>query len=71
LLHIDCDLYSSTRTVLEQLSSRIVAGTVIVLDEFWIVQEQEKRAFDEWLRTARRIARHEARSIEQLCVVMQ
>lgn len=33
-LHIDCDLYSSTRTVLDVLGDRIVAGTVIVFDEY-------------------------------------
>jgi Macrocin-O-methyltransferase (TylF) len=71
LLHIDCDLYSSTRTVLCYLSPRIVPGTVIVLDEFWIVTDQEQRAVNEWLAATGRSCRYEARSIEQLCVVMQ
>jgi Macrocin-O-methyltransferase (TylF) len=71
LLHIDCDLYSSTRTVLSYLSSRIVPGTVIVLDEFWIVTDQEQRAFNEWLSITGRSCCHEARSIEQLCVAME
>lgn len=35
LLHIDCDLYSSTKTVLTKLNSRIVPGTVIAFDEFY------------------------------------
>jgi hypothetical protein len=34
-LHIDCDLYSSTGTVLRSLADRIVAGTVIQFDEFF------------------------------------
>ena len=34
LLHVDCDLYSSTVTVLEELKSQIVPGTVIVFDEY-------------------------------------
>ncbi len=34
-LHIDCDLYSSTRTVLELLTPRIRPGTVIQFDEFF------------------------------------
>ncbi|WP_353427645.1 tetratricopeptide repeat protein [Polynucleobacter sp. MWH-UH19D] len=34
LLHIDCDLYSSTRTILNLLSKQIQKGTVIVFDEF-------------------------------------
>jgi hypothetical protein len=50
-LHIDCDLYSSTRIVLELLGERIVPGTVIQLDEFlnypgW--QLGESRAFSEF-----------------------
>jgi Macrocin-O-methyltransferase (TylF) len=70
LLHIDCDLYSSTRTVLDHLTSRIVPGTVIVLDEFWIVTDHEQRAFNEWLQITGRNCQYEARSVEQLCVTM-
>ncbi|HQT65138.1 MAG TPA: class I SAM-dependent methyltransferase [Acidocella sp.] len=33
-LHIDCDLYSSTKTILHWLKDAIVPGTVIVFDEF-------------------------------------
>lgn len=66
-----CHLYSSTRVVLDHLMPRIVPGTVIVLDEFWIVTDQEQRALNEWLRINGRSAWHEARSVEQLCVVMQ
>ncbi len=57
-IHIDCDLYSSTRTVLEQLSERIVPGTVILFDEYlnypgW--DQHEFRAFQEFVqRTAMR-----------------
>lgn len=71
LLHIDCDLYSSTRTVLELLSPRIVAGTVIALDEYWIVTHHEQRAFVEWLDESGHRCRHEARSAEQLCVAIE
>lgn len=51
-LHIDCDLYSSTVTVLGLLTGRIVPGTVIVFDEYlnypgW--QEHERKAFAEFL----------------------
>jgi len=34
LLHVDCDLYSSTVTVLNNLKHSIVSGTVIVFDEY-------------------------------------
>ena len=50
-IHIDCDLYSSTKTVLDLLSDRIVPGTVIVFDEFFNYpgwQQHEYRAFMEF-----------------------
>lgn len=34
-MHVDCDLYSSTRCVLVTLRDMIAAGTVIVFDEFF------------------------------------
>jgi hypothetical protein len=34
-LHIDCDLYSSTKTIFDFLAERIVAGTVLVFDEYF------------------------------------
>jgi tetratricopeptide (TPR) repeat protein len=33
-MNIDCDIYSSTKTVLDLLAERIVPGTVIVFDEY-------------------------------------
>jgi hypothetical protein len=52
LLHIDCDIYSSTKTVLAELKDMLVPGSVIVFDEFmnypgW--QEHEYRAFMEFV----------------------
>ena len=35
LLHIDCDLYSSTKDVFDQVYNRLVKGTVIIFDEYW------------------------------------
>lgn len=51
-LHIDCDLYSSTKTILEKLRERIIPGTVIVFDEYfgyfeW--KEGEYKAFQEFV----------------------
>ncbi len=51
LLHIDCDLYSSTRCVLEHLGDRIVPGSVLVFDEFFNYpgwEDHEWRAFTEF-----------------------
>lgn len=56
-LHVDCDLYSSTKTVLTLLNDRIVPGTVIVFDEFYpweqstpyaLWAEHEYLALKEW-----------------------
>lgn len=59
LLHVDSDLYSSARVVLEQLRSAIVPGTVIVFDEFTtLVPDDEHRAFREFLRTTGRHYRY-------------
>ncbi|MGZ8252782.1 MAG: class I SAM-dependent methyltransferase, partial [Methylophilaceae bacterium] len=50
LINVDCDIYSSTKTVLDLLAPRIVEGTVIVFDEYignehW--REDEFKAFQE------------------------
>jgi hypothetical protein len=49
-IHMDCDLYSSTRTVLDLLKDRLVAGTVIVFDDFLMQpgwqREEHKAWFD-------------------------
>ena len=47
LLHIDCDLYSSTKTVLSLMNSRIVPGTVIVFDEFY--PWEHSTPYSEWV----------------------
>ncbi len=52
-LHVDCDIYSSTVTVLRQLAPRLRAGTVIVFDEYFNYpnwQRHEWRAFQEFVR---------------------
>jgi hypothetical protein len=51
-MHIDCDLYSSTKTVLENFHSRIKTGTIIVFDEYFNYpgwQEGEYKAFAEYI----------------------
>ena len=52
-MHVDCDLYSSTRTVFDIMAPRIVPGTVIVFDEYFNYpnwQEHEYKAFQEFIR---------------------
>jgi methyltransferase family protein len=53
LIHIDCDLYSSTRAVFSALGERIVAGTIILFDEYFNYpgwQFGEHRAFQELVK---------------------
>jgi tetratricopeptide (TPR) repeat protein len=53
LLHIDCDLYSSTAYVMEQLADRIVSGTVVIFDEYW--------RYNGWQN-------HEFRAMQEFCI---
>ncbi len=51
-LHVDCDLYSSTKIVLSQLKPRLAPGAVIVFDEYFNYpgwKEGEYKAFEEFL----------------------
>jgi|SaaInlStandDraft_5_1057022.scaffolds.fasta_scaffold59237_1 hypothetical protein len=51
-LHVDCDLYSSTKTIFEALNNQIVTGTVIVFDEYFNFsgwENDEYKAFQEFI----------------------
>lgn len=51
-LHVDCDLYSSTKTVFAELASRVVSGSVIVFDEYFNYpnwEQGEFKAFQEFI----------------------
>jgi hypothetical protein len=51
-LHIDCDLYSSTKTIFELCKNRIISGTVIVFDEYFNYpgwENGEYKAFQEFI----------------------
>jgi hypothetical protein len=51
-IHIDCDIYSSTRTILTALAERIVPGTVILFDEYFNYpnwEQHEYKAFQEFI----------------------
>lgn len=50
-MHIDCDLYGSTRTVLAEAAPWLVPGTVIVFDDllgYPGYEQHELRAFEEF-----------------------
>lgn len=51
-LHIDCDLYSSTKIIFDLCKNYIRAGTIIVFDEFFNYpnwQQGEFKAFNEFI----------------------
>ena len=51
-LHIDCDLYSSAKTVLRHLAPRLGAGSVIIFDELYNYpgwEHDEYKAFMEYV----------------------
>lgn len=51
-VHVDCDLYSSTRTIFSLLGARLVPGTVILFDEYFNYPNWEKheyQAFQEFV----------------------
>jgi hypothetical protein len=52
-VHLDCDLYSSTNTVLSLLAPRVAAGTVVLFDEYFNYANWEQhqfKAFQEFVR---------------------
>ncbi|HLJ21868.1 MAG TPA: class I SAM-dependent methyltransferase [Stellaceae bacterium] len=52
-VHIDCDIYASTVTVLAQLGDRLRSGAILVFDEYFNYpnwQRHEWRAFQEFVR---------------------
>lgn len=48
LLHIDCDLYNSTRDVLRGLEDRIRPGTIILFDEYFNYPGWKQHEFKAW-----------------------
>nr|WP_245992421.1 class I SAM-dependent methyltransferase [Prauserella muralis] len=73
-VHVDSDLYSSAKTVLEHVGPRLRPGSVLVFDEYFNYpgwQEHEHRAWLEYVeRTGTRFA-YEAYSYEDRQVVVR
>jgi predicted O-methyltransferase YrrM len=72
-VHIDSDLYSSAVTVLDLVGPRLIAGSVLMFDEFFNYSGWEKheyRAWQEWLdRTGTRAEYLAYTSIHEQVVV--
>lgn len=68
LVHIDCDIYQSTKTVFDHVGPRIKPGTVIVFDEYFNYpawREHEYKAFQEFVRASGRRYRYIGFSAEK------
>ena len=56
LLHVDCDLYSSTVDIFNHLSPLLVPGTIVCFDEYWNYpgwEMHEFKAWQEWVNKRR------------------
>ena len=77
-INIDCDLYNSTKTVLESLNSQIIKNTIIRFDDLlpsylnpypnWI--NGEWKALSEWVDKFKRSINPVARSWKQGCTII-
>ncbi len=55
LLHVDCDLYSSTVTIFEMLGARLQPGAIVLFDEYYNFprwQQHEYKAFQEFVTSS-------------------
>lgn len=72
-LHVDCDLYSSTSEIFTHIGDRLVAGSIIVFDEYfgfpnW--RNSEHKAFMEFLERSNKTYRALAISHQALVVMI-
>jgi len=70
-IHVDCDLYRSTKTIFTQLADRIVPGTIILFDEYFNYpnwEEHEFKAFQEYVSAHRVAYRYLAFARQQVVV---
>jgi len=73
LIHVDCDIYSSTKYALFAIEPYMADGVVVLFDEYhaypgW--EDHEARAFDEFLEAHpwwTKTALHEVHKDEQVC----
>lgn len=74
-VHIDCDLYSSTKTIFQYLQQRLGPGTIIVFDEFFNYpgwENGEYKAFHEFIAVSEIEFRYlgYCKSSQQVAVVL-
>jgi predicted O-methyltransferase YrrM len=74
-VHVDCDLYSSTKTVFDLVGPRMAERCVLVFDEYFNYpgwRMHEHRAFREFLANTGRTARYVAAvpKHQQVCAIL-
>jgi len=70
-IHIDCDIYSSTKTIFDLLEKRIQNGTIILFDEFFNYpgwQLHEYKAFEEFIQKSGYLFEYLAYARQQVVV---
>jgi hypothetical protein len=70
-IHIDCDLYSSTKTVLTECNDFIIPGTLMIFDELYGYpnwRDHEHKAFQEWVHDYSRAYTYLRRAKIQVCL---
>ena len=74
LVHIDCDLYESTKCVFDNLEDRLLPGTMLVFDEYHRYngyEQHEYKAFKEFIERTKRPFEFMAMSnAEQVSVIL-
>ena len=65
IVYIDCDLYASTKPVLEFIGDYLQDGTILIFDDWFLFKGRpdrgEQRAFREWLAASGRFRASEFR----------
>ena len=54
LINIDCDLYSSTNTVLNLLAKKIVSGSIIIFDEYLVNENWREDEFKSFQKAVKK-----------------
>ena len=77
-LHVDCDLYSSTKTLLSMLNNLIIKGTIIIFDEMYswggginytLWKDGEYKALKEWMEENNREFKTISRNMFMQCAI--
>ena len=70
-IHVDCDIYSATKTIFDFLSGQIQKGTIIVFYEYISIinwKENEFKAFQEFVKQGNIIYKYLAVGGRSVCV---